>query len=50
VRKGESLYRISGYDQVYGDPMKWPRIYEANTDIIKNKDLIYPDQVLRIPR
>jgi nucleoid-associated protein YgaU len=50
VRKGECLWWIAGYEVIYNDPLKWPRIYEANTDQIKDPDLIYPDQVLRIPR
>ena len=50
VRKGECLWWISGYDEIYNDPLKWPVIYEANRDQIENPDLIYPDQVLRIPR
>lgn len=50
VVKGECLWYIAGYPEVYGNPLEWPRIYEANRDIIKNPDLIYPGQVLRIPR
>jgi hypothetical protein len=50
VRKGECLWWISGYEQIYNNPLEWPRIYEANRDQIKDPDLIYPDQVLRIPR
>jgi hypothetical protein len=50
VRKGECLWIISGHDEVYRDPMKWPRLYRANRAIIKDPDLIYPDQVLEIPR
>jgi nucleoid-associated protein YgaU len=47
VVSGDSLSRIA--KQQYGDANKWPRIYEANRNIIKNPDLIYPGQVLRIP-
>jgi hypothetical protein len=50
VRKGECLWWISEYEEIYNDPLKWPRIYEANRDRIKDPDLIYPDQVLKIPR
>ncbi len=50
VQKGEYLYKISGYPQIYGDPLKWPRIYRANRDLIKNPNLIYPGWVLKIPR
>jgi len=47
VVSGDSLSKIAK-DQ-YGDARKWPKIYEANRDIIKDPDLIYPGQELRIP-
>ncbi len=50
VVKGECLWYISGYDHIYGNPLQWPIIYKANTDRIKNPDLIYPGQVFVIPR
>jgi nucleoid-associated protein YgaU len=50
VAKGECLYVISGYPQIYDDPLKWPRIYRANRDQIKDPNLIYPGWVLNIPR
>jgi len=50
VKKGESLYKISGYTEIYSDPVKWPRIYRANRDKIKDPWLIFPGWVLRIPR
>ena len=50
VVKGECLWFIAGYDHIYGNPFKWPDIYEANKDQIKNPDLIYPEQVFQIPR
>lgn len=49
VVKGEYLSMIAEYDRVYGDPMKWPRLYRANKDQIEDPDLIYPDQVLKVP-
>jgi nucleoid-associated protein YgaU len=50
VRRGETLYKISGYDEIYSDPTKWPRIYRANRDKIEDPNLIYPDWILAIPR
>jgi hypothetical protein len=47
VKKGDSLWKISG--KVYGNPLKWPRIYRANKDKIKHPNRIYPNQVLTIP-
>jgi nucleoid-associated protein YgaU len=34
---------------MYGDAMKYPVIFEANKPMLKDADLIYPGQVLRIP-
>lgn len=50
VVKGDCLWNIAKKDYVYNDPFKWPRIYEANKDKIKDPDLIYPRQVFRIIR
>ncbi len=47
VVKGDSLSKIAKV--VYGDPMKYPVIFEANKPMLKDPDLIYPGQVLRIP-
>lgn len=47
VVSGDSLSRIA--QRQYGDAQKWPKIYEANRNIIKDPDLIYPGQELRIP-
>ncbi len=50
VVKGECLWWISEYKQIYNDPFMWPLIYKANRDQIKNPDLIYPEQTFSIPR
>jgi nucleoid-associated protein YgaU len=47
VVKGDSLSAIA--EREYGDAKQWRRIYEANKDVIKNPDLIYPGQTLRLP-
>lgn len=47
VKSGESLSKIA--EHYYGNPMKYKAIYEANTNILKNPNLIYPDQELVIP-
>ncbi|MDH5370686.1 MAG: LysM peptidoglycan-binding domain-containing protein [Gammaproteobacteria bacterium] len=46
VNKGDHLWGISGSS--YGNPYKWPLIYKANSDKIKDADLIYPGQVLDV--
>jgi nucleoid-associated protein YgaU len=50
VKNGESLYKISDYEEIYADGTKWPRIYRANRDQIEDPNLIYVDQILAIPR
>ncbi|RYC51566.1 LysM peptidoglycan-binding domain-containing protein [Flagellimonas olearia] len=47
VKSGESLSKIAKH--YYGDPMKYTKIFDANTNILKNPDIIHPDQVLVIP-
>jgi LysM repeat protein len=45
---GDSLSKIA--KRYYGDAMKYPAIFEANREVIKNPDLIYPGQQIRIPK
>lgn len=47
VKKGDTLSKIA--KSYYGNAMKYPVIFEANKPMLKNPDLIYPGQVLRIP-
>ena len=47
VKSGESLSLIAKH--YYGDPMKYQAIFEANTSILSNPDVIHPDQELVIP-
>ncbi|MDH5661683.1 MAG: LysM peptidoglycan-binding domain-containing protein [Elusimicrobiota bacterium] len=48
-RDRDCLWNIAKKPRFYGDPWKWKRIYRANTDKIKDPDLIYPGQRLTIP-
>ena len=48
IKRGDSLSLIAKH--FYGDPMQYPRIYEANRAVIgDNPDLIFPGQKIRIP-
>jgi len=47
VQSGDTLSKIS--KDVYGDPMRYNEIFEANTPMLSHPDKIYPGQVLRIP-
>ncbi len=50
VKRGEHLSKIAGYSQVFGDPFKWQRLYEANKDVISDPNMIFPHQILKIAR
>lgn len=47
VKKGDTLYGIS--KKFYGIGSLYNKIYEANTDKIKNPNLIYAGMMLYIP-
>ena len=47
VKGGDSLSKIAR--DVYGDPMKYNVIFEANKPMLSHPDKIYPGQILRIP-
>jgi nucleoid-associated protein YgaU len=47
VQPGDTLSGIAAY--AYGNGNAWQRIYQANTRILANPNLIYPGQVLTIP-
>jgi len=47
VKSGETLGKIAKH--YYGDAMKYKAIFAANSDILKNPDVIHPDQELIIP-
>ncbi|MCI0420990.1 MAG: LysM peptidoglycan-binding domain-containing protein, partial [Acidobacteria bacterium] len=34
----------------YGDANAYPKIFEANREVIKDPNLIFPGQKVRIPR
>ncbi|MFC1584354.1 hypothetical protein ACFL5V_02265 [Fibrobacterota bacterium] len=46
----DCLWHIAEKPEIFGDPERWPEIYRANEHLIKNPDLIFPGQVLTIPR
>lgn len=47
IESGDSLSKIA--KKYYQDAMAYPRIFEANREVIKDPDLIYPGQKIRIP-
>lgn len=47
VQKGDTLWKIA--KQFYGNGSQYPKIVSANSDKIKNPNLIYPGQTFSIP-
>lgn len=47
VKKGDTLSKIA--EEHYGDAKLYPKIFEANRDVLKDPDKIRPGQKLRIP-
>jgi hypothetical protein len=47
VQPGNSLWRIAR--RVYGEGTRYAVIYQANRDMIRDPDLIYPGQVFAVP-
>ncbi len=49
VVRGDHLWGIAKKQEHYGNPFAWPVIYKANREQIKDPDLIYPNQVFKVP-
>jgi len=47
VAKNDTLQKIS--QKFYGTSKNWMKIYNANTDVLKGPDKVYPGQILNIP-
>ncbi len=47
IEKGDTLWAIA--TKFYDDGSKYTHIVDANIEVIKNADLIYPGQSIRIP-
>lgn len=47
VERGSTLWAIAR--EKYGEGLMYVRVFEANKDLIRNPDLIYPGQVFHLP-
>ena len=47
IVSGDSLSKVA--KQFYGNAMDYPKLFEANKEVIKDPDLIYPGQKIRVP-
>jgi nucleoid-associated protein YgaU len=48
VQKTDTLQKIS--EKFFGTTRQWMKIYEANKDVLKAPNKIYPGQTINIPR
>jgi len=48
IQSGDNLSKVS--KKFYGTPNKYIQIFEANKEVIKDMDKIYPGQKIRIPK
>lgn len=48
IEKGDTLWKIA--EKAYGNGSKYQKIFEANREVIKDPDKIYPGQKIRIPK
>lgn len=47
IVSGDSLSKIA--KRFYGNAMDYPKLFEANKEVIKDPNLIYPGQKIRVP-
>ena len=47
IQSGDTLSKLA--KQFYGEAMLYTKIFEANREVIRDADLIYPGQKIRIP-
>ncbi len=48
-KERDCLWNIANRTEIYGDAFLWPKIWQANKDIIRNPDIIFPGQELQLP-
>ena len=45
----DCLWNIAGKAEIYNDALLWPKVWQSNTEIIRNPDVIFPGQRLTLP-
>lgn len=48
IKKGDTLWAIA--KKVYGNGAEYKKIFEENREVIKDPDLIFPGQKIRVPK
>ena len=47
IKKGDTLWKVA--KEFYGNGNKYTKIFDANKEVIKDANLIFPGQKIRIP-
>ena len=47
---GECLWIVAGYEEIYGDPLKWTRLWRGNKIMIEDPDWVMAGWELKVPR
>jgi len=50
IRPGDCLWRLASYEEIYKDPLKWPRIWRSNERLIEDPDWVLAGWEVTIPR
>jgi nucleoid-associated protein YgaU len=50
LQYGECLWIVAGYEDIYGDPLKWPRLWRGNKDLVEDPDWVLAGWELKVPR
>jgi nucleoid-associated protein YgaU len=48
IEKGDTLWKVA--EKAYGNGAQYQKIFEANREVIKDADKIFPGQKIRIPK
>lgn len=50
LQYGECLWVVAGYEEIYGDPIKWPRLWRGNKVLVEDPDWVLAGWELKVPR
>ncbi|MCK4235563.1 MAG: hypothetical protein KAX38_00490, partial [Candidatus Krumholzibacteria bacterium] len=50
LQYGECLWTLASYEDIYGDPLKWPRLWRGNSELIEDPEWVLAGWELKIPR
>jgi hypothetical protein len=50
LQYGECLWIVAGYEDIYGDPLKWTRLWRGNKELIEDPDWVLAGWELNVPR